>query len=110
MLLLSPLLIGCTSTTAKPSGWTRSAVPSSFTQLCYVAPPPSADDLINAPSRYKVAGITDPWEARFLLMTDHWLLQTDYLGSCNLQIEKLRDWDKKQSEMERSYDSGKNIK
>lgn len=70
-----------------------------------MAPPPTENELINALDRYKVAGVTDPWEARFLLMSDAWLLQTDSLGLCNLQIEKFRVWDEKQLELEKSYDS-----
>lgn len=68
------------------------AVPSVLTTECYVSPPPTADDIINAAKRYRVVGKITDWEARFLLMSDHWLLQTDALNLCNKQVRKSRDW------------------
>lgn len=71
---------------------------------CYVEKPPSAEELVHAIDRYKVTGVTNEWEARFLLMTDHWLLQTDALGNCNLQVDKLREWNSQQRNLERDHE------
>lgn len=77
------------------------AIPSVLTAECYTSPPPTADDLINALERYRITGITDPWEARFLLMSDHYLMQTDAVGLCNGQLQKTREWHDKHRDLEK---------
>lgn len=67
-------------------------MPSALTTECYVSPAPTEEDLLNAKQRYRVAGVVSDWEARFLLMSDHWLLQTDALNLCNKQVRKSREW------------------
>jgi hypothetical protein len=47
------------------------------------------------------------WEARFLVMKDYADAQTDAVGNCNKQLEKLRQlYDKKQSALENHHDTG----
>lgn len=75
-------------------------LPTALTSECYVSPPPTKDDLINAKQRYRVAGEMTDWETRFLLMSDHWLMQTDALGLCNRQIGKSREWVNKHRDLE----------
>jgi hypothetical protein len=45
------------------------------------------------------------WEARFLLMVDHWNLQTDAISNCNKQLQSARDWIDKHAVTETSYDT-----
>ncbi|MBG7006709.1 hypothetical protein [Pseudomonas aeruginosa] len=80
------------------------AIPSSLLLPCDVEAPPTANEIINALDRYKAVGVTDENEARFLLMTEHWLLQTDALGLCNIQVDKLREWNERQRNLENSHD------
>jgi len=56
--------------------------------------------LVTADSYYPQA--ENVWEARFLLMTDHWNEQTQELGNCNNQLEGLRGWYDLQQDMEAS--------
>lgn len=49
-------------------------------------------------------GGMDIWEARFLLMVDEWIKQTGNLDVCNLQLELLREWERKQLELEAAND------
>lgn len=76
-------------------------MPSVLTSECYVSPPPTAEDILNAPQRYRVVGKMSDWEARFLLMSDQWLLQTDALGVCNKQVRKSREWVNKHRGLEK---------
>lgn len=102
--LLMLLLNGCTSTTVPPPVKIPVAIPSSLLLPCDVEAPPTANEIINALDRYKAVGVTDENEARFLLMTEHWLLQTDALGLCNIQVDKLREWNERQRNLENSHD------
>lgn len=81
------------------------APPSVLTQQCYVSPPPSESELKHALERYRVAGAMNEWEARFLLMSDHWLLQTDALGSCNAQLGATREWVNKHRGLEKPHET-----
>jgi len=35
------------------------------------------------------------WEARFLMMSDKYIAQTDYLGLCNDRLKSIREWNTK---------------
>lgn len=54
-------------------------------------------------------GNMDIWEARFLLMVDEWIKQTGNLDVCNLQLELLREWERKQLELEATHDTGRSL-
>lgn len=54
-------------------------------------------------------GNMDIWEARFLLMVDEWIKQTGNLDVCNLQLELLREWERKQLELEVTHDTGRSL-
>lgn len=54
-------------------------------------------------------GDMDIWEARFLLMVDEWIKQTGNLDVCNLQLELLREWERKQLELETTHDTGRSL-
>lgn len=113
LLVLSIALVswltGCTNTIVKPLPYAVPIVlPSVLTNECYVSPPPTKYDLIHALDRYRVAGVTSEEEARFLLMTDHWLLQTDALGMCNLQLSKSREWINKHRDLEKPNENLRN--
>lgn len=54
-------------------------------------------------------GNMDAWEARFLLMVDEWIKQTGNLDVCNLQLELLREWERKQLELEVTHDTGRSL-
>lgn len=56
---------------------------------------------MNAQKQYGVYGHIDEWEARFLLMTDYWMLQTDALGQCNKQLLQLRNWTNQHRNLEK---------
>lgn len=64
--------------------------PVTLIKPCYVAPPPETRLLVNALEYYPQAGSV--WEARFLLMSEHWTEQTQELGNCNAQLKGLRQW------------------
>lgn len=81
------------------------APPSVLLQECYVSPAPTERDIIDAPKRYRVVGKMSDWEARFLLMSDHWLLQTDALGSCNQQLKANREWVDKHRGLEKPHET-----
>lgn len=51
----------------------------------------------------------DIWEARFLLMVDEWIKQTGNLDVCNLQLELLREWERKQLELEVTHETGRSL-
>jgi len=57
---------------------------------CLLVPPPSEEQLYSALERYP--DITDPWEARTLLIVDYSDALLTSLGDCNKQMEKLRTW------------------
>lgn len=64
--------------------------PPLLLNACEVNPPPSETALVNADETYP--STTSVWEARFLLMSEHWTTQTQYLGECNEQLKALRQW------------------
>lgn len=76
-------------------------MPTVLTSECYVSQPPTTAEIMNAPQRYRVVGVMTDWEARFLLMSDHWLLQTDALKQCNDQVRKSREWVNKHRGLEK---------
>lgn len=51
----------------------------------------------------------DVWETRFLLMVDEWIKQTGNLDVCNLQLELLREWERKQLELEVTHETGRSL-
>lgn len=51
----------------------------------------------------------DVWETRFLLMVDEWIKQTGNLDVCNLQLELLREWERKQLELEVTHGTGRSL-
>lgn len=69
---------------------------------CVVNPPPTADDLRFALQRFPE--LKDPWEARFLLMTEEWERQTDALGVCNRQLQTLQGWLSRQPDAETTHE------
>lgn len=69
---------------------------------CYVVPPPSVMDLQQALQRYPQ--ITDPWEARFLLMVEKFTAQTQELGNCNTQLAALKEWAERQAALEKQHE------
>ena len=99
-------LTGCTSTTAlRPPLVGSAAIPTVLLNECYVSPAPTLYDLVHAKERYRVVGEMSDQEARFLLMTDHWLMQTDALGLCNKQLGKSREWVQKHRDLENTNES-----
>lgn len=54
-------------------------------------------------------GNMDVWETRFLLMVDEWIKQTGNLDVCNLQLELLREWERKQLELEVTHETGRSL-
>ena len=54
-------------------------------------------------------GNMDVWETRFLLMVDEWIKQTGNLDVCNLQLELLREWERKQLELEVTHGTGRSL-
>lgn len=80
-------------------------MPKALLAECYVSPSPTAADLIDAPKRYRVVGKMSDWEARFLLMTDYWIMQTDSLALCNKQIGKSREWVNKHRDLEIQHEN-----
>ena len=54
-------------------------------------------------------GDMDVWETRFLLMVDEWIKQTGNLDVCNLQLELLREWERKQLELEVTHETGRSL-
>lgn len=75
-----------------------------------MSPAPTAQDITDAPKRYSVEGKMSDWEARFLLMSDHWLLQTDAIGICNQQQRSLRDWVNKHRGLEKPHETLRDLK
>lgn len=77
---------------------------------CQAVPPPTEHNLINALDRYRASGINDRWQARFLLMSEAWMQQTDAIGICNIQLQKLRMWEKEHVDLEKKNDSRRSTK
>lgn len=86
------------------------APPSVLTQQCYVSKPPTEAEIKHARERYRVVGVMSDWEARFLLMSDHWLLQTDAIGACNKQLKATREWVNKHRGLEKPHETLGNSK
>lgn len=75
-------------------------IPINLKRSCEVSPPPT----LNRLKKPLLMGGMDIWEARFLLMVDEWIKQTGNLDVCNLQLELLREWERKQLELEAAND------
>ena len=105
MLGLLVLLAGCMTTTAPSVVKTYSAIPSTLLDKCFISPPPSEFELLNAQDFYPTA--RTKMEAQLLMMTEAWFKQTGNLITCDLQIEALKKWDAKH--LENRHDSGRNI-
>ena len=68
---------GCTTRTVVQEVPTPIVPPNSLLTSCYVAPPPDEEVLINALEYYPQ--VSGEWEARFVLMSDAWVEQTQGL-------------------------------
>lgn len=60
------------------------------------------DELRDPRPRYP--DIDNLWEARFLVLTEHSLSQTDAAGNCNRQLSKAREWVDRHTQLEKTYD------
>lgn len=97
--------------------------PQALQADCPASKPPTGAELINALSRYpqvKTVGVEnmpegelkqttmerDAWEARFLLMQDHWMKQTDAVANCNVQFKAIRKWTADQKQLETLHETG----
>lgn len=74
-----------------PDQKTHDALPSTLKSRCNIAPPPATAELLNATQLMPT--IIDPWEARFLVMYDAYMVQTGNLIDCDRQVGYIREWD-----------------
>ncbi len=54
--------------------------------------------------RDQFPGVTDIWEARFLVLTDYTIEELDAIGNCNRQMKQLRKWVDMNAQTKEKYD------
>lgn len=86
-------LVGCTKYIEVP---VAPSIPDVLIEDCRIVKPLPLDKFLERLRHFQDSGVSDPWEAAFLVQSEQWVLQTSEFGLCNLKLDSIRTWQRLQ--------------